>query len=75
MYEKNNPIITSIFYILKEKKYTLLIFQKINSNCEKQIILLMISNKQKVDWHYLAVVFLSSSISSRKCENKFISKY
>ena len=75
MYEKNNPIITSIFYILNEKKYTLLIFQKINSNYEKQIILLVISNKQKVDWHYLAVVFRSSSISSRKCENKFISKY
>ena len=28
---------------------------KINSNCEKQIILLKIPNKQKEGWHYLSI--------------------
>ena len=28
---------------------------KIDSNCEKQMILLMIPNKEKEGWHYLAV--------------------
>ena len=28
---------------------------KINSNGEKQIIILMIPNKEKEGWHYLAV--------------------
>ena len=28
---------------------------KINSNCEKQIIILMIPNEEKEVWHYLAV--------------------
>ena len=28
---------------------------KINSNFEKQIILLMIPNEEKEDWHYLAL--------------------
>ena len=28
---------------------------KINTNCEKQIILLMIPNKEKEGWHCLAV--------------------
>ena len=32
----------------------------INSNCAKQIILLMISNEEKESWHYLAVKTLSA---------------
>ena len=44
-----------IFCIVKKKKYVQFISQKINSNCEKQIILLMIPNKEKEGWHYLAV--------------------
>ena len=28
---------------------------KVNSNCEKQIILLMIPNEEKEGWHYFAV--------------------
>ena len=28
---------------------------KINSNCEKQIILLMTSSQEKEGWHYLTV--------------------
>ena len=27
---------------------------KVNSNCEKQIILLMIQNEKKEDWHYFS---------------------
>ena len=33
---------------------------KINSNCEKQIIFLMIPNGEKEGWHYLAVKKLSA---------------
>ena len=33
---------------------------KINSNCEKQIVLLMIPNEEKKGWHYLAVKNLSA---------------
>ena len=33
---------------------------KINSDCKKQIILLMIPNKGKKGWHYLAVKKLSA---------------
>ena len=32
---------------------------KHNPNCEKQVVLLMISNKEKGRWHYLAVKKLS----------------
>ena len=44
-----------IVCILKKKKYVQLISQKLNSNCEKEIILLMISNEEKEGWHYLTV--------------------
>ena len=30
-------------------------FSKVNANCEKQIILLMVPNEEKEGWHYLAV--------------------
>ena len=33
---------------------------KINLNCEKQIILLMIPNEEKEGWHYFAVKKLST---------------
>ena len=39
----------------KKKKCVQLISQKINSNCEKQIILLIIPDEEKEGWHYLAV--------------------
>ena len=35
------------------------LYFKVNSNCEKQIILLMIPNEVKEDCHYLAVKKLS----------------
>ena len=36
-----------IFYILKEKEICTAYILKINSNCEKKLILLMIPNKKK----------------------------
>ena len=37
---------------IKEKEIHSTSIPKINSNCEKQIILLMIPNKEKQGWHY-----------------------
>ena len=45
--------------LIKEKKIGLAYILKINSNCEKQIILLMIPNEQKEGCHYRAVKELS----------------
>ena len=54
MFEKNNPTIAlNVFYIKEMEKCSAYI-SKISSNCEQQIILLMISNKEKEGWHYLA---------------------
>ena len=39
----------------KEKEMYPACISKNNSNCEKQRILLMIPNKEKEGWHYLAV--------------------
>ena len=36
-----------MFCILNKKKYILLMFQKNNSNCEKQVILLIMPNGEK----------------------------
>ena len=44
-------------YAKKEKVYPAYV-SKYNSNCEKQVILLMISNGEK--WHYLAVKEISA---------------
>ena len=43
-------------YAKKEKIYTAYV-SKHNSNCQKQVILLMIPNGGK--WHYLAIKILS----------------
>ena len=59
MFEKNNPTIALNIFYIKEKEcpaYT----SKINLNCEKQIILLMIPNEEKEGWHYIAVKKLST---------------
>ena len=45
---------------IKEKEIWPAYISKINSNCEKQITLLMISNKEKKGRHYLAVKKLSA---------------
>ena len=39
------------------------IFQKIKSECEKQIIILMIPNEEKEGWHYLAAKILSALLT------------
>ena len=42
-----------MFCILKKKKAIYPAYvSKINSNCEKRIILFMIPNKEKEGWHY-----------------------
>ena len=43
---------------------------KINSNCEKQITLLMISNEEKNGWHYLAVKKLSILLNGITSQHK-----
>ena len=45
-------------YVKEEKIYHAYV-SKHNSNCEKQVILLMVSNREKL-WHYLAVKKLSA---------------
>ena len=55
-FQKNNPTIALNILYVKEKEVIPAYISKIKSNCEKQIILLMIPNKQnKKGWHYLAV--------------------
>ena len=46
-----------MFYILKKigPEICSAYISKTNSNCEKQIILIMIPNAEKKDWHYLAL--------------------
>ena len=39
------------------------IFQKIKSECEKQIIISMIPNEEKEGWHYLAAKILSALLT------------
>ena len=53
--KKNNPTITLNIWYIKEKEICPAYISKINSNCEKQIILLIIPDKEKEGWHYLTV--------------------
>ena len=59
-FEKNNPIIALNILYIKEKKIGPAYISKIHSNCEKQIILIIIPNEEKEGWHYLAVKKLST---------------
>ena len=52
---KDNPTIALNILYIKEKEICPTYISKINSNCEKQIILLMIPNEKKEGWHYLAI--------------------
>ena len=45
---------------IKEKEIYAAYISKNNSNCERQIILLMIPKEEKEAWHYLAVKQLST---------------
>ena len=49
-FEKNNPTIALNILYIKEKQIWTSYNSKINSNCEKQMILLMIPNKEKKGW-------------------------
>ena len=55
MFNKSNPTIALNILYIKEKEICPAYISKIDSNCEKQIILLMIPNKQNEECHYLAV--------------------
>ena len=55
--ENNVTIAFNVLYAKREKIYPAYI-SKHNSNCEKQVILLIISNGEK--WHYFAVKNLSA---------------
>ena len=48
---------------IKEKEICLASISKINSNCEKQIILFMIPIEEKEGWHYLPVKNLSTLLT------------
>ena len=68
LWKKSNPTITLNNLYIKEREICPAYTSKINSVCEKQIILLMILNKEKEGreakseerWHYLAVKKLST---------------
>ena len=47
---------------------------KHNSNCEKQVILLMIPNGEVRRWHYLAVKKLSALLRGTACFHSFRKK-
>ena len=53
-FDKNNLILLSMFCMLKNKKYILLMLQKITEIVKKHLILLMILNGDK-QWYYLVV--------------------
>ena len=58
-FEKNITIALNVLYDKKEKIYPAHV-SKHNSNHDKQVILLMISNGEKGRWHCLAVKKLSA---------------
>ena len=53
-FETNNPIISLNILHVKEKEMCPAYISKTNSNCEHQIILLMIPGKEKEGWYHLA---------------------
>ena len=64
-FEKNNvTIVLNVLYPTNDKIHPAYV-SKQNSNCETQVILLMIANREKL-WHYLAV---KKTISINKGNN------
>ena len=55
MLQKNNPTIALNILYINEKVTLPAYISKHNPTCEKQIIIIMILNKEKEEWHYLAV--------------------
>ena len=70
MFQKNNPAIARNILCIKEKEIYPVYISKINLNCEKQIIPLMIPNEEKEGWHYLAVKELSVSLHGISSKHK-----
>ena len=67
-FEKNNlTIALNLFYAKKEKIYPACV-SKHNSSREKQVILLMIKNREK-QWHYLALKTLSALLRGITSKN------
>ena len=66
--EKNNIIALNVLYVKKEKIYCAYV-SKHDSNREKQGILLMISNREKI-WHYAVVKKLSTLLRGITSKNK-----
>ena len=64
-FEENNPTIALNILYIKEKEMCSAYISKINLNCEKQIILLMIPNEEKERWHYHAVKNCLAGITSK----------
>ena len=60
--QKNNPTIALNVLYIKEKVIYPAYISKHISIREKQLILLMIPNKEEEGWHYLAVKKLSASL-------------
>ena len=54
-FQKNNPAIADSILYTKDKLIISDYVSKHNLTCEKQITLLMITNKEKEGWQYLAV--------------------
>ena len=69
MFVKNNSTIALNILYIKEKEICLAYISKINLNCEKQIILLMIPNEEKEGWHYLAVKKISTLLHGITSKN------
>ena len=67
--EKNNvKIALNVLYAKKENIYPAYVW-KHNSNCKKQVILLMIPNGEGQWWHYIAVKKLSALIRGITSKN------
>ena len=65
IFEKNNRTIAlNVLYIKRMEIFPVYV-SKINSDCQKQVILLMIPNKEKESCHYLAVKRLLREIISK----------
>ena len=70
-YGKNNATVALNILHIKEKEISPAFISKINWNCEKQIILLIIPNKEKEGWHYLVVKKLLTLLRAITSNNLF----
>ena len=69
IFQKNNTRIALNILYIKENEVRPAYISKINSNFEKQIILLMIPKEEKEGWHYLAVKKLSTLLRGIKSKH------